>query len=340
MSQLSHVTSSTPVDRDRVDMVIGQAVARTIGTGAEALATLQTAIATGPLGTSLAAAVHLIKSRSGRLIVCGIGKSGHIARKIAATMASTGTPAYFVHPTEASHGDMGMITRNDVLLALSWSGETKEFSDLLIYSQRFSVPLIAVTAGADSTLARHASVALIIPRIAEACPHGLAPTTSTLLQLVVGDALAMALLEAGDFSADHFQVFHPGGRLGSRLRYVRHIMHTDARMPLLPQGRKMSDAILEMSVKGFGVVGITGADGRLVGVITDGDLRRHMSDGILDCPVDDVMTTRPKTVPPDMTSAATLEAMQSFKITALFVLRDDMPIGIVHLHDLLREGVA
>ncbi|MCB9957689.1 MAG: KpsF/GutQ family sugar-phosphate isomerase [Rhodospirillaceae bacterium] len=322
------------------DAIISASLARSLVVAVEGIGVLQAAMASGPLGPALVEAVRLIRSRQGRLIVCGIGKSGHIARKIAATMASTGTPAFFVHPTEASHGDMGMITSNDVLLALSWSGETKEFSDLLVYSKRFSVPLIALTSGVDSTLARHASVALILPRVREACPHGMAPTTSTLIQLAVGDALAMALLESSEFTADRFHELHPGGRLGSRLRYVHQIMHSGDQMPLLPRGTAMSNAILEMSAKRFGLVGVIDGDGKLVGVITDGDLRRHMADDLLGQTVDEVMTTTPKSVPPETLAAEALETMESFKITALFVVREGVPLGVIHLHDLLREGIA
>src|SRR5436309_1640094 len=253
---------------------------RTLDAEAGGIAALIAAIR-GGLGTSLVAAVELIAKSQGRLIVTGMGKSGHVGRKIAATFASTGTPAYFVHPGEASHGDLGMITRDDVIMALSWSGETVELKDLIDYSRRFRAGLIAVTAEPESTLAKSADVVLILPQAREACPHNLAPTTSSLMQLALGDALAVALLESRGFTAIDFGLLHPGGRLGAKLKFIRDVMHSGAAMPLRPLATTMADAVVEMTAKGFGCVAVTDDDGRLLGVITDGDLRRHMRDDLL-----------------------------------------------------------
>jgi arabinose-5-phosphate isomerase len=282
----------------------------------------------------------LIASAKGRLIITGMGKSGHVGRKIAATFASTGTPAYFVHPGEASHGDLGMITKDDVIMALSWSGETVELKDLIDYSRRFRAGLIAVTADAASTLAKAADVVLLLPQAREACPHNLAPTTSSLMQLALGDALAVALLESRGFTALDFRGLHPGGRLGAKLKFVRDLMHTGESVPLIARGAAMSVAIVEMTAKGFGCVGITDAAGKLTGIITDGDLRRHMRPDLLAAQVDDVMTKNPKTISGDQLVSEALELLNSSKITAVFALEAGRPIGIVHLHDLLRAGVA
>jgi len=312
---------------------------RTLDTEAGGVAALIAAIR-GTLGAPFAAAVELIAQSKGRLIVTGMGKSGHVGRKIAATFASTGTPAYFVHPGEASHGDLGMITRDDVIMALSWSGETVELKDLIDYSRRFKAGLIAVTAEAESTLAKAADVVLLLPQAREACPHNLAPTTSSLMQLALGDALAVALLESRGFTALDFRGLHPGGRLGAKLKFIRDVMHAGATVPLRPLGTVMADAIVEMTAKGFGCVGITNADGRLAGIITDGDLRRHMRADLLAARVDDVMTKNPKTVAGDQLVSEALELLNSSKITAVIVVENDAPVGIVHLHDLLRAGVA
>jgi arabinose-5-phosphate isomerase len=312
---------------------------RTLETEAGGIAALIAAIEDG-LAQPLAAAVALIASATGRLIVTGMGKSGHVGRKIAATFASTGTPAYFVHPGEASHGDLGMITRDDVIMALSWSGETAELKDLIDYSRRFRTGLIAVTAHAASTLAQAADVVLLLPPAREACPHNVAPTTSSLMQLALGDALAVALLESRGFTALDFRGLHPGGRLGAKLKFIRDIMHTGGSAPLIARGAAMSEAIVEMTAKGFGCVGITEAGDRLVGIITDGDLRRHMRPDLLAARVDDVMTRSPKTVTGDQLVSEALELLNASKITAVFVLDAGKPVGIVHLHDLLRAGVA
>jgi len=312
---------------------------RTLDTEAGGIAALIAAIR-GGLGGPLVAAVELIAKSKGRLIVTGMGKSGHVGRKIAATFASTGTPAYFVHPGEASHGDLGMITKDDVIMALSWSGETVELKDLIDYSRRFGTGLIAVTAEAESTLAKSADIVLLLPHAREACPHNLAPTTSSLMQLALGDALAVALLENRGFTALDFRGLHPGGRLGAKLKFIRDVMHAGAAVPLRPLGTAMADAVVEMTAKGFGCVGITSADGKLMGIITDGDLRRHMRPDLLAAKVDDVMTRQPKTVSGDQLVSEALELLNSSKITAVIVVENGTPVGIVHLHDLLRAGVA
>lgn len=294
----------------------------------------------GPLSDAIKNAISVMLGIKGRVIVTGMGKSGHVGGKLAATFASTGTPSFFVHPAEASHGDLGMITEHDAVLALSWSGETPELSNLIQYSRRYNVPLIAVTCGADSALARAADVVLALPKIKEACPHGLAPTTSTLLQLAVGDALAVALLEARGFSANDFGVFHPGGKLGATLRYVRDIMHTGASLPLVASETSMKEALVLMTSKGFGALGIVGDTEQLIGIITDGDLRRHLEGDLLALTVDEVMTRDPKSISKDMLAAKALEVVHSSQITAVFVVENGKAVGILHLHDLLRVGVA
>jgi arabinose-5-phosphate isomerase len=313
---------------------------RTLETEREGLAALAAAIGDG-LGASFVSAVETIRDSRGRLIVTGMGKSGHIARKIAATLASTGTPAYFVHAADASHGDLGMITSDDVMLVLSWSGETGELRSLIEYSRRFRIKLIAVTVSAESTLGRAADIVLALPTAREACPHNLTPTTSTLMQLALGDALAIALLESRGFTAIDFGVFHPGGKLGAALKFIRDVMHPGDAVPLIARGSPMSAAIVEMSAKGFGCVAVTDTAGRLAGVITDGDLRRHMRDDLLQATVDEVMTASPKTVRPDQLASEALALLNASKITALIVVdKEKQPVGIVHFHDLLRAGVA
>jgi arabinose-5-phosphate isomerase len=312
---------------------------RTLETESEGLAALAAAMADG-LGAPFTAAVDTIRTARGRVIVTGMGKSGHVARKIAATLASTGTPAFFVHAADASHGDLGMITSDDVMLALSWSGETEELKDLINYSRRFRIALIAVTVNLDSTLGKAADIVLVLPATREACPHNLAPTTSSLMQLALGDALAIALLESRGFTARDFGVFHPRGKLGAVLKFVRDLMHPGDAVPLIRRGAPMSEAIVEMSAKGFGCVAVTEPSGKLAGVITDGDLRRHMRADLLQASVDAVMTTSPKTVRPDQLASEALQILNSSKITALIVVEADRPVGIVHFHDLLRAGVA
>jgi arabinose-5-phosphate isomerase len=312
---------------------------RTLEAEADGIRALSAEIRDG-LGRPFVAAVEMIGRAKGRVIVTGMGKSGHVGRKVAATLASTGTPAFFVHPGEASHGDLGMVTPDDVIMALSWSGETAELKNLIDYSRRFRIGLVAVTAHGGSTLGEAADVALVLPQAREACPHNLAPTTSSLMQLALGDALAIALLESRGFTAVDFGLLHPAGRLGALLKFARDVMHRGQSVPLVPLGTKMSEAVVEMSTKGFGCVGITGAGGRLVGIITDGDLRRHMRPDLLDACVDEVMTHGPKTMQPDQLVSEALEVLNSMKITALFVVEAERPVGILHFHDLLRAGAV
>ncbi len=292
------------------------------------------------LGAAFVRAVATISGAQGRVIVTGVGKSGLIGRKIAATLASTGQPASFVHAAEASHGDLGMVQTSDVVLAISWSGETAELAAIITYAKRFAIPLIAITANADSALGREADIILCLPTAPEACPNGLAPTTSTTMQLVIGDALAIALLEGKGFTARDFRVFHPGGKLGAKLAHVREVMHQGERVPRIQVGARMADAIVEMTSKGFGCVGVFDENGALAGIITDGDLRRHLrSNLIVDTPVEEVMTRSPRTIPPDALVAEALEII-SHKISALLVIEDGGVVGIVHFHDLLRVGAA
>jgi arabinose-5-phosphate isomerase len=288
-------------------------------------------------------AVDLLAGAAGRVVVSGMGKSGLVGRKIAATFASTGTPALFVHPAEASHGDLGMVVEGDVVLALSNSGETAELADLIEHARRFALPLVAITGRPASTLALAADVVLALPAAADACPLGLAPTTSTTMQLALGDALAVALLVRHGFAAADFRRIHPGGRLGSRLRRVRDLMHAGAAMPLAAPEALMHDALLTMTEKRFGCVGIVDAAGALVGILTDGDLRRAMGPDLLGRPVGAIMTRGPRTIGPDALAADALRLMNDGKspITALFVVNDrHVPVGVLHIHDLLRAGVA
>jgi len=331
---LSQAKSPEPLDRPAIASAL-----RTLDAEASGVTALAAALQNG-LGAPFAATVELIRNARGRVIVSGLGKSGHIGRKLAATLASTGTPAFFVHAAEASHGDLGMITADDVIIALSWSGETVELKNLINYSRRFRIGLVAITAEAGSTLGNAADICLALPKAREACPHNLAPTTSSLMQLALGDALAVALLESRGFTAVDFSVLHPGGKLGAMLKFVRDLMHSGEAMPLKPLGTKMSDALVEMSSKGFGCVGIVDAAGALVGIVTDGDLRRHMRPDLMTAKVDDVMTKNPKTVPPTLLASEAVELFNASKITALFVTDGRAPLGIVHLHDALRAGVA
>lgn len=294
----------------------------------------------GALGDSLVTAVDRIRSAKGRVVLTGMGKSGHIARKIAATLASTGTPASFVHPAEASHGDLGMITPDDVIIMISNSGESPELRDILTYSRRFAVPLIAITSVAGSTLGKEADIVLPLPRAREACPNGLAPTTSTLLQLALGDALAMALLEDKGFSAHDFRKFHPGGKLGAQLKHVRDIMHPRGELALGTEATPMSEALILMTQRSYGCLGVIDAEGRLAGIVTDGDLRRHMAPDLLNLTVGEVMTRSPKTIDPDALTSEALEQLNSLRITSLFVIdAEKRPVGLVHIHDLLRIGL-
>jgi arabinose-5-phosphate isomerase len=312
---------------------------KTLALGIAGLKALDAALANG-LGTPFRAAVELIQGCQGRVIVTGMGKSGHVGQKIAATLASTGTPAQFVHPAEASHGDLGMITKADVIVALSWSGETVELANLISYSRRFSVPLVAMTSRIGSALGKAADIVLDLPQVQEACPHGLAPTTSTLMQLALGDALAIALLEGRGFTASDFKVFHPGGKLGAKLRHVSEIMHGGDRMPVVRPGTPMGSALVVMTEKSFGCLGVVGDDGTLLGIVTDGDLRRHMSPDLLSRTAGEIMTASPRTVDPDTLLSEALQIINASRITALFVVSGGKPKGIVHVHDLLRAGVA
>jgi arabinose-5-phosphate isomerase len=325
-----------------------QSAARTLELECEGLMAMRRALDDG-LGAPFRAAVTALAAAKGRVIVTGIGKSGHVAQKLAATFASTGTPAFFVHPSEASHGDLGMITRHDVIVALSWSGESVELGNILTYSRRFKVPLIAITSRSDSALAMQSDVVLELPRAKEACPHGLAPTTSTTMQLALGDCLAIALLEAKGFTAHDFRVFHPGGSLGASLKFVGDIMHKGDRIPLVLEGKVMSEALVTMTEKSFGCLGVIDGKGRLVGMITDGDLRRHMGADLLRARVEDIMTRKPKTLAPDMLASAALEQINSTRrgdpsrppgVTQMFVVDKGKPVGIVHVNDFLRAGVA
>lgn len=285
-------------------------------------------------------AVETIAAMKGRVIVTGIGKSGHIGSKLAATFASTGTPAFFVHAAEANHGDLGMINSNDVILALSWSGETAELKGIVSYSRRFKVPLIALTSGKESTLGRESDVLLLLPKVAEACPHGVAPTTSTLMQLAVGDALALALLEKRGFTATDFRVFHPGGSLGASLSHVKDVMHRGEELPLVKVSTPMPEAMRILSHKQFGCVIVENEDGTLAGIITDGDLTRNVDRPMATLKVDDIMTRSPKTVSPNQLLGATLALLNEARIGAVIVVEENRPVGLVHFHDLLRAGVA
>jgi arabinose-5-phosphate isomerase len=292
------------------------------------------------LGDNFVKAVDLLANAKGRVIISGMGKSGHIGNKIAATMASTGTPASFVHPAEASHGDLGMITQDDVVLALSWSGSTQELASLLNYTKRFNIPLVAITSGEDSLLGKAATFCLTLPKAKEACPNGLAPTTSTTMQLALGDALAVALLEQRNFSAADFKNFHPGGKLGASLSRVADIMHQGDALPLIDGSMKMAEAIVVMTEKGFGCLGIIDEAQNLRGVITDGDLRRHMADDLLARTASDIMTTDPQIIGGDKMTAEALSLMQESKVQCLFVCADGKPTGLIRVLDLLRLGTA
>jgi arabinose-5-phosphate isomerase len=322
-----------PKDSTDNPIAVARRVLRTEIAGLTALA--------DELDRRFAEAVDLLAATKGRVTVTGMGKSGHIAHKIAATLASTGTPAQFVHPAEASHGDLGMIAPGDAVLALSNSGDTAELSAIVAHSRRFRIPLVAMTRREGSTLAEAADVALILPASDEACPMGLTPTTSTTMMLALGDALAVAMLERKGFSATDFQGLHPGGQLGRQLLTVKDIMHGGDAMPLVPLGTDMADAILVMTAKTFGCVGVTDTVGKLVGIITDGDLRRHMGDALLRSAVDKVMTRQPKTIRPQALAAEALGVMNRQSITSLFAVdAERRPLGIVRIHDCLQAGIA
>lgn len=293
------------------------------------------------LDDSFADAVELILGVRGRVVCSGMGKSGHVARKIASTMASTGTPAQFVHPGEASHGDLGMITDHDVVLMMSNSGETKELADIVAHCKRFSIPLVGIAGRADSTLLCAADVALLLPAAEEACTNGLAPTTSTTMTMALGDALAVALMERRHFTPDRFRMFHPGGRLGLQLITVGALMATGESVPLVADDTPMSEALVVMSGKGLGVVGTTDAEGNLTGIITDGDLRRHMGPALLEQRAVEIATPSPRTIAPDALATEALKQMNDRAITCLFVVQpgERRPLGVLHVHDCLRAGI-
>lgn len=298
------------------------------------------------LDDSFVQAVEMISAAEGRVIVTGMGKSGHVGKKIAATMASTGTPAFFVHPAETSHGDMGMIVRGDVVLALSNSGEAKELNDLIEYTRRFAIPLIGITSRRDSNLATRSDIALLLPPCPEACPNGLAPTTSTTLTMALGDALAITLLEKKGFSAKDFRVFHPGGKLGQQLMSVSEIMHKGAELPVASEDILLPDAIQIISAKGFGCIALVDAQGVLSGIITDGDIRRQVSNDMMTKQAKVFMSKNPRTATPETLVAESMAVMNDLKnafrrITCLIVVDDaNKPVGILHVHDCLRAGFA
>jgi len=292
------------------------------------------------LGPSFTAAIEALSAAKGRVVITGMGKSGHIGRKIAATMASTGTPALFVHPAEASHGDLGMITRNDIVVALSNSGETAELNDIVQYTRRFNITLITVVGRGGTSLESNSDISIVLPDSPEACPLGLAPTTSTTMTLALGDALAVALLERASFSSSMFQELHPGGSLGHRLVTVKDIMHQGDDMPLVKSGLLVSEAILIMTAKAFGCIGVIDSQGHLTGIITDGDLRRNMTSNLLKLQVEAIMTHSPKTILPNALAAEAVWTMNQNSITSLFVAENNTPVGILHMHDCLRAAVA
>lgn len=326
-------------------MAVEPLIKQALATDREGLDALLDAIS--GMSGALDAAVDLVSSSKGRLIVTGLGKSGHIGAKLAATFASTGTPSFFLHPVEASHGDLGMVTGHDVLLALSWSGETSELSDVIGYAKRQAVPLIALTGEAGSTLAQAATVALVLPKVREACPHNLAPTTSTLLQMAMGDALAIALLQKRGFSEESFHGFHPGGSLGAALKRVDEVMHKGENLPLVKADAPVIEAIGAVSAKGFGIVGVTDGDA-LVGVVTDGDIRRYletqadatMKGALHDKCARDIMTEGSITFAPDMIAGEALSILQGRRISAAFVTDGTTPVGLITLLRLLNRGAA
>jgi arabinose-5-phosphate isomerase len=314
-------------------------IARTLDTECRGLTLLREALAHG-LAEAFARAAVAIETSGGNVVVTGMGKSGHVGRKIAATLASTGTTSHFVHAAEASHGDLGMIGPRDVVLALSWSGESPELADIVSYTRRFGVTLIAMTSRPGSALGQAADIGLFLPVAEEACPNGLAPTTSTTMQLAAGDALAILLLERRGFSPTDFQQFHPGGRLGARLLQVRRLMHTGDDLPSVGLDATLAEGIVEMTSKRFGIAGVVDQAGSLVGVLTDGDLRRAFRQGFTDRPVRDAMGRRPHTISPDALAVQALSMMNEAKITCLFVVEQGRPVGLVHIHDLLRAGIV
>ena len=321
-----------PIETPETDLSVGRRVLDLESAALQALG--------GALDQTFVDALEVLGTVSGRIIVTGMGKSGHVARKMAATLASTGSPALYVHPGEASHGDLGMITKQDAVVALSNSGNTAELGDVVAYCRRFGIPLVAITARADSALAGDANIALILPKVDEACPMGLAPTTSTTMMMALGDAVSIALLERKGFSSHDFQMLHPGGSLGHQLLRVADVMRGKDEMPLCDPETRMADAILTMTNRTFGCIGVTDDSDRLVGIITDGDLRRHMASNLLELTADDVMTRSVKTIGAHALAAEALGVMNDNNITSLFVVEDDRPKGIVRMHDCLRVGIA
>lgn len=309
---------------------------RTIDSEIETINSLKDSVALENLTTAL----DLMQNAKGRIIVTGMGKSGHIGNKIAASLASTGTPSFFVHPAEASHGDLGMITEDDVVIAISNSGESRELVDIINYCKRFDIKIIAITKNSESSLGKAGTVVLELPNRGEACPLGLAPTNSTTATLVLGDILTVGLIERKGFSKEEFNVRHPGGKLGSILKRVGDLMHTGQAMPILDENSNMQAVLLEMTSKCLGCVGFINQNGDFTGMLTDGDLRRCLSASILDEKASNLMTKTPKTVTKDMISAEALRIMHDKKITNLFVLEGSKPIGVIHIHDLLNNGVA
>ncbi len=339
MSSVARAVVAPLKQKPKAGASAAKSAVRTLALEAEGLGALREVLE-GKLSGAFNRAVELLAGARGRVIVTGIGKSGHVGQKIAATFASTGSPAFFVHPSEASHGDLGMIMRDDVILALSWSGETVELKPIITYSRRFSVPLISITSNAGSALGGQSDVVLEMPKAKEACPMGLAPTTSTTMQLALGDCLAIALLEAKGFTAHDFKMIHPGGSLGASLKYVSDTMQKGDRLPLARENTPMSEAILTMTAKSLGCLGVVDAKGKLIGVVTDGDLRRHMGAGLMHADAKDIMSRNPKTIPPGMLTSQAIEILNASRITALFVVEKGKPVGLVHIHDLLRAGVA
>ncbi len=331
----TNTVMNTNVEADAVRSAL-----KTIALEKAGLAALEAALQNG-LGEPMRRAVEMISGITGRVILTGVGKSGHIGVKLAATFASTGTPASFVHAAEANHGDLGMIAANDLVIALSKGGESAELRSILAYTRRFSIPLISLTCAPDSSLAKASDLVLLLPNEQEACPHGLAPTTSTMMQLAMGDALAIALLEARGFTAHDFHVFHPGGKLGASLIHVKDIMHTGDRLPLVPCGTSMQEAVQVLSHKRFGCVIVADGDGRIAGIMTAGDLSRNLTRNLGALTVDDVMTRTPKTVPPDTLATTALAMINKHSIEALVIVDETKrPVGLIHFHDLLRIGVA
>ncbi|MDP9836153.1 arabinose-5-phosphate isomerase [Neorhizobium huautlense] len=331
----AETTAATASQADVIESAL-----RTVAFEKQGLDALEAALTNG-LEKPFRKAIDVILATSGRVIITGVGKSGHVGVKMAASLSSTGTPTSFVHAAEAAHGDLGMIAQNDVVLAISKGGESAELKSIVAYTRRFSIPLIALTCNAGSSLGRAADVVLLLPDAQEACPHGLAPTTSTLLQMAFGDALTVALLEARGFTPTDFRVFHPGGKLGASLMHVRDIMHTGDRVPLVSQGTPMVEAITVLSHKHFGCVGVLDEDGRLAGIVTEGDMARNLTRNLGELCVDDIMTRQPKTIKPSVLATAALAQLNQYKIGALIVVDDDnRPLGLIHFHDLLRIGVA